>query len=532
MNEPSIDNTVPMGSDKSRPGGSGIRAQRARLSPTMDAVENTGEGTVRLSSPAGKWIIATTVLGSGIAFLDSTVVNVALEAISAEFDASLGGLQWTVESYLLTLGSLILLGGSLGDLYGRKRIFVYGLVLFTIASALCGLAPSVEFLIAARALQGVGAALLVPGSLAIIQTAFHPDDRGRAIGAWSGLSGVSTAIGPFVGGWLIDSVSWRLVFYINIPLAIAAIAAALRHVPETRDADAKRPDIAGSLAAVVGLGGLIYALVEGPAVGFLEPRVLVAAGIGVVAIAGFFLVETRSAEPMMPLSMFSSSQFSATNGTTLVVYFALGGAMFLVILQLQRVLGYSALEAGLAFMPITLMLLLFSSRTGALAQRIGPRLPLTFGPIIAGLGLLLMVRIEAGSTYVSAVLPAALVFGAGMALTVAPLTTAVLAAVATRHAGIASGVNNAVARIAGLLAVALLPFFGGISGSNALDPEVFSAGFQKAAFGAGVLCMLGGIVSFFGIRERHQHKTNVPPSLDHPCQSVSEMAGAGAESSV
>ena len=490
------------------------------------------DGTLRFSSPAGRWVIATTVLGSGIAFLDSTIVNVALEAICEEFGATIGGLQWTVEAYLLTLGSLILLGGSLGDLYGRKRIFVYGLVLFTIASALCGLAPTVGFLIAARALQGIGAAMLVPGSLAIIQASFHPDDRGRAIGAWSGLAGVSTAVGPFIGGWLIDSVSWRLVFYINIPLAIAAILIATRHVPETRDVDARSPDLAGSLAAVVGLGGVVYALVEGPALGWTEGRVVTAAVVGIGGLVAFFIVETRVSQPMTPLSMFASRQFSSTNATTLVVYFALGGAMFLVILQLQRVLGYSALEAGLAFMPITLMLLMLSSRTGALAQRIGPRLPLTVGPVVAGIGLALMARIQEGVTYVSGVLPAALVFGLGMAITVAPLTMAVLAAVETRHAGIASGVNNAVARIAGLLAVALLPFFGGISGADGLDPAVFSDGFRKAVIIAGVLCMLGGVISILGIRRQQlDHVPTLPPSIDHPCPSESEMARFGAEES-
>ena len=490
-----------------------------------------GDGSIRFSSPVGRWVILTTVLGSGIAFLDSTVVNVALVAIGEEFDASIGGLQWTVEAYLLTLGSLILLGGALGDLYGRRRIFVYGLTVFTIASALCGLAPSVEFLIAARAVQGVGAALLVPASLSIIQSSFHPDDRGRAIGAWSGLAGVSSALGPFLGGWMIDTISWRLVFYINIPLAIVAILIALRHVPESRTTDARTPDVAGSLAAIVGLGGIIYALVEGPAIGFGEARILIAAVVGVLALIGFFFIESHIEHPMMPLSMFSSAQFSATNATTLVVYFALGGALFLATLQLQRVLGYSALEAGLAFMPLTVMLLLLSARTGALAQRIGPRIPLTVGPVVAGLGLLLMVRIVPGATYVSAVLPAAIVFGLGMAITVAPLTTAVLAAVETQRSGIASGVNNAVARIAGLLAVALLPFFGGITGEDGLDPEMFSNGFQRAVVIAGILCMLGGAISFFGIRARRTHRIHVPPSIDHPCQSESEMASAGAESS-
>ncbi|MGH2735921.1 MAG: MFS transporter, partial [Actinomycetota bacterium] len=388
-------------------------------------------------------------------------------------------------------------------------------------------APSVELLILARGLQGIGAALLVPGSLAIIQSTFHPDDRGRAIGAWSGLSGVSTALGPFLGGYLIDALSWRYVFFINVPLALIAIAVARRHVPDTRDELAKKPDVLGAGTAVVGLGGVIYALVEGPAAGWSAPRILLAAALGVVALAAFFLVERRAREPMLPMSMFGSRQFSATNATTLLVYFALGGAMFLLILQLQRVLGYSALEAGLAFMPVTLMLLLLSARTGALAQRIGPRLPLAVGSFIAGIGLALMARVDEGSTYLNAVFPSALVFGAGLALVVAPLTAAVLAAVEDRHAGIASGVNNAVARIAGLLAVALLPAVSGISGSDGLDPEVFSNGFQRAVLIAGALAALGGLVSLAFVQTTSSKTTHVPPSFDHPCHCEgSEARGA------
>lgn len=472
---------------------------------------------VRFASAQGKWIVFATVLGSGIAFLDSTVVNVALPAIGEEFGNDIASLQWVIESYLLTLGALILLGGSMGDLYGRRRMFVWGLSAFTVASALCGVAPSVELLILARGLQGIGAALLVPGSLAIIQSTFHADDRGRAIGAWSGLSGVSTALGPFLGGYLIDALSWRYVFFINVPLALIAIAVARRHVPDTRDELARKPDVLGASTAVVGLGGVIYALVEGPAAGWSAPRILLAAALGVGALAAFFLVESRAREPMLPMSMFGSRQFSATNATTLLVYFALGGAMFLLILQLQRVLGYSALEAGLAFMPVTLMLMLLSSRTGALAQRIGPRLPLALGSFIAGIGLALMARVDEGSTYLNAVFPSALVFGAGLALVVAPLTAAVLAAVEDRHAGIASGVNNAVARIAGLLAVALLPAVSGISGSDGLDPEVFSNGFQRAVLITGALAALGGLVSLAFVQTTSSETTHVPPSFDHPC---------------
>jgi EmrB/QacA subfamily drug resistance transporter len=485
---------------------------------------------VKFNSAQGRWIIIATVLGSGIAFLDSTVVNVALPAIADDFSAEISGLQWVIESYLLTLGSLILTGGSLGDLYGRKRIFVYGLILFTVTSVLCGIAPDEGFLIASRALQGVGAALLVPGSLAIIQSTFAPSDRGRAIGAWSGLSGVSTAIGPFLGGWLIDAVSWRLVFYINIPLALVAIAIAIRHVPETQDDLARRPDVVGSIAAFLGLGGAIYALIEGPAAGWDNPAVLTGAVVGVLSLIAFLVIESRAREPMMPLDIFSSAQFSAANATTLAVYFALGGAMFLLVLQLQRVLGYSALEAGVAFLPVTLLLLLLSPRAGALSQRIGPRIPMTIGPIIVGIGLALMTRIEAGSTYVSAVLPAALVFGFGLSLTVAPLTSAVLAAVETRHAGLASGVNNAVARIAGLLAVAMLPFLSGISGEDALDADVFASGFRSAVLISAALCVVGGLVSFTFVRTARPGTTHLPPSLDHPCHSEREHAEPGAQS--
>lgn len=483
--------------------------------------------TVRYGSTSGRWVILATVLGSGIAFLDSTVVNVAIPAIDRDFHPPISSLQWTIEAYLLTLGALLLLGGSLGDLYGCRRIFLIGLAGFTIASALCGLAPSIELLIAARALQGVGAAMLVPASLAIIQTSFHPDDRGRAIGAWSGLSGVTTAIGPFLGGWLIDAASWRTVFFINVPLALVAIGISVRHVPDSRDEGASRPDILGSGAVVIALGGIIYALVEGPAKGWLEVEVVTAAAVGIVALIGFLVIERRAREPMLPLEIFGSSQFSGANAITLLVYFALGGALFLVVIQLQRVLDYSALEAGTSLMPITLLLLLMSPRTGALAQRIGPRLPLTVGPLVAACGLALMARIEPGATYLGAVLPAVLVFGVGMGFVVAPLTSAVLAAVELRHAGVGSGVNNATARIAGLLAVALLPFAAGISGAKGLDPESFGNGFPTAVLAAAAVCATGALVSLVSITTPHTTPPAVPPSVDHPCHSAEELVRAG-----
>lgn len=486
--------------------------------------------TVRYGSTSGRWVILATVLGSGIAFLDSTVVNVAIPAIDRDFHPPISSLQWTIEAYLLTLGALLLLGGSLGDLYGRRRIFVLGLGGFTIASALCGLAPSIELLIAARALEGIAAAMLVPGSLAIIQTSFHPDDRGRAIGAWSGLSGVTTAIGPFVGGWLIDVATWRTVFFINVPLALVAILISVRHVPDSRDEEARRPDVLGSVAVVIGLGGLVYALVEGPAKGWLEPEVVVAATVGMIALIVFVVIERWTREPMLPLEIFRSSQFSGANATTLLVYFALGGALFLLVIQLQRVLGYSALEAGTALMPITLLLLVMSPKTGALAQRIGPRIPLTAGALIAAGGLALMARIEADTSYLGAVLPAVVVFGVGLGFVVAPLTSAVLAAVAMRHAGVGSGVNNATARIAGLLAVALLPFAAGIAGSEGLDPVGFGNGFPKAMLLAAAVCAGGALISFTSIRTPHKAAPSLPPSVDHPCNSAEELPRIEARS--
>ncbi len=388
----------------------------------------TQAGHVALGSAAGRGVLAAAVLGSGVAFLDATVVNVALPAIGDDLDTGLSGLQWVLDGYLLTLGALMLLGGSLGDLFGRRRMFVAGLAAFSVASALCGLAPSTGFLVAARILQGVGGALLVPGSLAILSASFRPDDRSEAVGAWSGLAGVTTALGPFAGGWLVDTVSWRLVFLVNLPLAALAAALALRYVPESRDPAApRRPDLAGAALATVGLGGVVYALIERTG-----PGVAAAAIVGVAALVAFPLVERRKAQPLLPLAIFRSRQFVGANLTTLAVYAALSGALFFVALDLQLVLGYSALEAGAAMLPITLVLLVLSARAGRVAQRTGPRLPMTLGPVVAGLGLLLLSGMGPGDRYVSGILPGVVVLGLGMAATVAPLTSAVLAAVALR----------------------------------------------------------------------------------------------------
>ena len=445
-------------------------------------------------------MLLATILGSGIAFLDATVVNVALPTIGRALGAGISGLQWMVNAYTLTLSGFLLLGGSLGDHYGRRRVFVVGVVWFAVASLLCALAPTSEALIAARAFQGIGGALLTPGSLAIIEASFQPDDRGAAIGAWSGLGGVAAALGPFLGGWLVG-VDWRLIFLINLPLAALVVWIAVRHVPETRDpAAVKGLDYLGAALAALGLAGVVYALTDGPAAGWTSPAILLSLLGGLLALAAFLTVERRSRHPMLPLDIFRSRVFTATNLVTLLVYGALGGALFLLPMQLQRVVGFTPLQAGTALIPITLVMLLLSARAGNLAQRIGPRLPMTVGPLVAGAGLALLVRVGAGAGYFTDVLPAMLVFSLGLSFTVAPLTATVLAAAPAEHAGIASAVNNDVARAAGLFAVAVLPVAAGISGANALEPARFSAGFRTGVLLAAAVCAAGGALAWATIR--------------------------------
>jgi EmrB/QacA subfamily drug resistance transporter len=475
---------------------------------------------MRMGTPAARWVLLATVLGSGVAFLDGTIVNVALPAIATDLDASLTDLQWVLDSYLVTLSALVLLGGSLGDRFGRKRVFLIGLYSFSAASALCGVSPNVELLIAARAVQGMGAALLVPGSLAIIAAVFDPADRAKAVGAWSGLGGIASALGPFVGGWLIDSVSWRLAFFINLPLAVA-VAVAARHVPETRSEDDSRLDAVGALLASAGLAMATYGLIE---------RQPAAAALGVVTLAAFLVVEARSSSPMLPLSLFSSRQFSGANGATLAVYAALGGAFFLLVLQLQVVLGYSALEAGSALLPVTLLMLALSSRAGALAQRIGPRLPMTVGPAVVAAGLLIWSRVDVGSTYIAVVLPGAVVFGLGLSLTVAPLTATIMASADPAHLGTASGVNNAVARLASLLAVAVLPAVVGLDTAGA--PVALDQGVDRAMLVAAGLAVVGGLVAFVTVRTVAPVVTNPTQAgvggnpCGHPCLAADEPAAA------
>jgi EmrB/QacA subfamily drug resistance transporter len=449
-----------------------------------------------MGSATGVAVVAAATLGSGLTLLDGTVVNVALRTIGEDLDASLAELQWITNGYLLSLSSLILLGGSLGDRYGRRRVFVVGTVWFALASLLCGLAPTPLVLIVARVLQGMGAALLTPGSLAIIQGVFRTEDRARAIGAWSGLGGIAAAIGPFVGGVLIQYASWRWIFLVNLPLAVLTVWIAWRWVPETRD---PRPpgrfDVPGAALASAALAGVTYALIQ-----WGDPAAPWAAVTGVAAGVGFVVVERRRREPMLPLGLFGSRTFSAANVMTLLVYAALGAVLFFLVLQLQTVGGYGALAAGVATLPITVCMLLLASRAGALGTRIGPRVPMTVGPLVMAAGVLLLLAVGEDVAYVRDVLPGLTVFGLGLALMVAPLTATVLAAAPDENAGIASGVNNAVARAGSLLAVAALPVAVGLGGEEYADPRALDAAFGAAMVACAVLLALGGVVSWFTIR--------------------------------
>ena len=476
------------------------RLRRRAVEPSGTAAPvGAGAGSTRtadlieMSTPRGRWVIAAAVLGSGIATLDATVVGIALPAISRSFHSDIGALQWVVTGYSLTLASLLLLGGSLGDRYGRRRIFAIGVGWFALASAACGFAPDVGVIVAARILQGIGGALLTPASLALLQASFREEDRARAIGAWSGLGGLATAAGPLIGGYLIAAASWRWVFFINLPIAAAVLALTARHVPESKDASVTGgTDIVGAVIAVMALSGLTYGLIEGPTEGWLDAAVLIALTAAVIAAALFVIVEARRASPMLPLVVFRSRQFSGANAVTFVVYGALGGALFLFPIELQIVDHYSALRAGLALLPVTGIMLVFSAASGQLASRIGPRLQMSVGPVVAGAGLALLSRAGDPGGYVAVILPAVLVFGTGLAITVAPLTSTAMGAVSAQHSGVASAVNNAVARSAGLLAVAILPFAAGISGAAALQSSHFAAGFRTAVVIAACTCAAGG----------------------------------------
>jgi len=473
--------------------------------------------TVRFGTARGRWVIAAAVLGSGVAFLDGSVVNVAIPTLRTAMHMDVAQVQWTLDGYLVTLTALLLLGGSLGDILGRRRVFVAGLIGFAAASCVCGIAPNAITLIGARAVQGAAGAFLLPGSLAIISATFAQEDRSRAIGAWSGLAGATSAIGPFVGGFLIDAVSWRLIFFINVPLVAVAVAIALRHVPETKDDEATTPDWVGAGFITLTLAAAAFALIE------RGRTALPAGGIALGALVVFLAIERSSKHPMLPLGVFSSRQFTGANLTTFVVYAALGGVFFLLVVQLQMRLGYSALAAGVALTPVTLLMMALSARAGALAQRIGPRIPMSVGPLVAGAGVALFARIQPGTTYAGTVLPAVIVFGIGLTITVAPLTAAVLAAADERHVGVASGVNNAVSRLGGLIAVAALPAVAGIDTSHV---GTLAHGFPRAMYICAAGCALGGVIAFLTVRKAAKVRVMTVASHVYPCGDpcVSEAA--------
>jgi EmrB/QacA subfamily drug resistance transporter len=490
---------------------------------------------VRYGQPAGRWVLLATVMGSGMAFIDMTVVNVALQRIGTDLDAGASGLQWTVNGYILSLAALILLGGSLGDRFGRKRMFLIGVIWFAVASVLCGIAPGVGLLVAARVLQGIGGALLTPGSLAILEASFDPKDRAKAIGAWSGLGGIAGAVGPFLGGWLIQVASWRLVFLINAPLAVIVCLIAIRHVPESRDANAsKRLDVAGVLTGALGLAGLTYGFTSWTDLGPADPLVWGSLVIGVASMVGFVVVEKRSKFPMLPMEIFRSRAFTAANLVTFAMYSALGGVLFLVVLNLQVVAGFGPMAAGTALLPLTVLALLLSARAGALAQRIGPRIQMTVGPLLAAGGLLLFRGIGSNATYLGDVLPAVILLGLGLSTTVAPLTATALGSVEDRHAGVASGVNNAVARAASLLAVAVLPLAAGLGSGSLTNPVDLGPMYRTAMLIGASILVVGSVISLVGIPKKIVRPTastvhcavSGPPMVTTPAEPGPELASA------
>lgn len=433
------------------------------------------------SQSVGRWVLAATILGSSMAFIDGTVVNVALPVLERDLHADVSDAQWVVEAYILFLGALTLAGGSLGDRFGRRRIFGIGVVLFTLASMWCGLAPNITQLIVARAVQGIGGALFVPGSLALISATFPPETRGRAIGTWSGFTTITTVLGPVLGGWLVQYASWRWVFFINVPLAVAVLILSTK-VPESRGSDARsRLDWPGVLLATSGLGGIVYGLVEAGRLGLGNPIVLGAVGAGLVALVAFVFVEAHSASPMMPLNLFRSSTFSGANILTFLLYGALGGTLFFVPFNLIQVQGFSPTAAGAALLPFSILLGTLSHWSGGLISRYGSKLPLVIGPAIAGLGFALFALPGAHAGYWAGFFPAVTVLGLGMAITVAPLTTTVMGAVGTDRAGVASGVNNAVSRVAGLVAIAVLGILMLSTFNSSLDSSLAKIELPQAA---------------------------------------------------
>ncbi|WP_244903664.1 MFS transporter [Ornithinimicrobium cerasi] len=460
--------------------------------------DTTAEGYLDRRSPRGRAMLAAVTLGSGIAILDGSIVNVALRAVGEDLGASLPQLQWVLGGYLLTLASLVLVAGALGDRHGRRRVYLVGVTWFMVASALCALAQDPAQLIAARVVQGVGAALLTPGALALIETSYAPEDRAPAIGTWAGVSGIAAAVGPFVGGLIVDVTTWRWIFAINVPLCVLVIVLARWSAPESRDEETQgRFDLVGSTLVVVSLGASTWALTT--AADASAGALTVAWVVAAAATVAFLVRIRRVPHPLVPPHLFGSRVFSAANAMTLLVYGAFGAVLLFVVIQVQVTSGWSATASGLVSLPITVALMMFSSRAGALSARIGPRVPMTVGPMLCGAGTLGMVGVGEGTGWLG-VLPGMVVFALGLALLVSPLTATVLAAVADRYAGLASGINNAVARTGSLLAVAALPALVGLSGTDYTDPVAFTEGYRRAMVICAVLLAAGGVISWFGLR--------------------------------
>ena len=439
------------------------------------------EGVIRqtheepCSPAAGRWVLAATILGSSMAFIDGTVVMVALPVLQTDLGASVSAAQWIVESYSLLLSSLVLVGGSLADRFGRRRIFVIGTVVFDAASLACALSPGIVWIVLSRGAQGVGAALLIPSSLALLGASFAPNRRGRAVGTWSALTAIATSIGPALGGWLVQVVSWRAVFYLNLPIAAAVLLIALRKVPETRNPAAAGLDPAGALLATLGLGSLVYGLIEAPSVGWRDPRAFGAVAGGLAALAGFVAVELRIRHPMVSPALFRVRTFTAANLLTLFLYAALSAVLFFLPFELIQGRGYSPAAAGAAILPFVVVISALSRSSGRIADRVGPRVPLTVGPIVAAAGFAVLAFGDPAASYAASVLPGLTVLGLGMAITIAPLTATVLNAVGADEAGAASGINNAVARVAALLAVAVFGILAAGAFNRSLDRRLGGA---------------------------------------------------------
>ena len=484
----------------------------------MGDASSTGETQLRLEDPAGRWVLAATVLGSTVAFLDATVVNIALPAVGRDLSAGASGLTWTVNAYALALAALVLVGGSLGDQFGRRRVFMVGIAWFGVTSLACALATGIEMLVLFRALQGIGAALLSPGALAILQAAFRPEDRSRAIGAWSGLAGTAGAVGPFLGGWLVVLGAWRWIFLLNVPVVLLVLAITARHVPESRDGSAHGGhDLGGAALGALALGSVTYALSAWSERG--AGALTIPLAVGVVAIVGFILRERSASDPMLPLSIFSAPRFGATNLVTFLMYAGLGGVFFWLVLTLQVVAGWSPLTAGLSLLPVTVIMLLFSPRAGVLGDRFGPRLPLTAGPLLGAVGVALLARIGSDASYFTDVLLPVACLGAGLTITVTPLTSTALGAVEGDRAGLAGGINNAVARTGGLVLVASLPAVTGLPEGGFGDPAALEPAFRTAMIiCAALLALAGGVAAVaLGAQPARRRPGRGPKGLMRHC---------------